>query len=154
MNPTQAVPRFLLPRLSWAGQLPTATGISGASAVVFQQTRNTAKAAGWQASQRKSLHTTGKSSPRRCDVSRPNTSRQQAPRSLSSIVRNSVLRRSFHATAARRRDHHFDTLRFVQRLQEEGFTEEQSVAMMKVLNDVIEERSVTPYSPHQQHNQN
>jgi hypothetical protein len=28
----------------------------------------------------------------------------------------------------------------VQRLQEEGFTEEQSVAMMKVLNDVIEER--------------
>jgi hypothetical protein len=39
----------------------------------------------------------------------------------------------------RRRDHHFDTLKFVQRL-EEGFTEEQSVAMMKVLNDVIEER--------------
>jgi predicted DsbA family dithiol-disulfide isomerase len=59
---------------------------------------------------------------------------------LSSIVRNPVLRRSFHASAARRRDHHFDTLRFVQRLQEEGFTEEQSVAMMKVLNDVIEER--------------
>jgi len=28
----------------------------------------------------------------------------------------------------------------VQRLQEEGFTEDQSVAMMKVLNDVIEER--------------
>jgi hypothetical protein len=40
----------------------------------------------------------------------------------------------------RRRDHHFDTLKFVQRLEEEGFTEEQSVAMMKVLNDVIEER--------------
>lgn len=38
-----------------------------------------------------------------------------------------------------RRDHHFDTLKFVQRLQSEGFTEEQSVAMMKVLNDVIEE---------------
>lgn len=61
-------------------------------------------------------------------------------RSLSSIVRNPALRRSFHATTARKRDHHFDTLRFVQRLQEEGFTEEQSVAMMKVLNDVIEER--------------
>ncbi|KAK7734878.1 Protein fmp32, mitochondrial [Diaporthe eres] len=49
------------------------------------------------------------------------------------------LRRAFHASAPRRRDHHFDTLKFVQRLQGEGFTEEQSVAMMKVLNDVIEE---------------
>lgn len=40
----------------------------------------------------------------------------------------------------RQRDHHFDTLKFVKRLQGDGFTEEQSVAMMKVLNDVIEER--------------
>lgn len=40
----------------------------------------------------------------------------------------------------RQRDHHFDTLKFVKRLQSEGFTELQSVAMMKVLNDVIEER--------------
>ncbi|KAL9079781.1 MAG: hypothetical protein Q9157_001353 [Trypethelium eluteriae] len=37
------------------------------------------------------------------------------------------------------RDHHFDTLKFVQRLKDEGFTEEQAVAMMKVLSDVIEE---------------
>lgn len=48
--------------------------------------------------------------------------------------------RALHATAPRRRDHHFDTLKFVKRLQSEGFTEEQSVAMMKVLSDVIEER--------------
>lgn len=40
----------------------------------------------------------------------------------------------------RQRDHHFDTLKFVQRLKGEGFTEEQAAAMMKVLNDVIEER--------------
>ncbi|RKF62942.1 Protein FMP32, mitochondrial [Golovinomyces cichoracearum] len=45
----------------------------------------------------------------------------------------------FHTSYRRPRDHHFDTLRFVQRLQEEGFTQEQSVAMMKVLSDVIEE---------------
>lgn len=45
----------------------------------------------------------------------------------------------FHTSHRRPRDHHFDTLRFVQRLQEEGFTQEQSVAMMKVLSDVIEE---------------
>lgn len=49
-------------------------------------------------------------------------------------------RRAFSATAIRARDHHFDTLKFVQRLKDEGFTEEQAVAMMKVLSDVIEER--------------
>lgn len=51
-----------------------------------------------------------------------------------------ILSRAFHATALRQRDHHFDTLKFVKRLQSEGFTEEQAAAMMKVLNDVIEER--------------
>ena len=48
--------------------------------------------------------------------------------------------RAFSSTPIRPRDHHFDTLKFVQRLKEEGFTEEQAVAMMKVLSDVIEER--------------
>ncbi|KAI9844307.1 MAG: hypothetical protein M1838_002234 [Thelocarpon superellum] len=49
------------------------------------------------------------------------------------------LLRAFHATPPRERDHHFDTLKFVQRLKDEGFSEEQAVAMMKVLSDVIEE---------------
>jgi hypothetical protein len=35
------------------------------------------------------------------------------------------------------KDHHFDTLKFVQRLQAEGFSEAQSEAMMKVLSDVM-----------------
>ncbi|EON64954.1 hypothetical protein W97_04189 [Coniosporium apollinis CBS 100218] len=48
-------------------------------------------------------------------------------------------RRPFSATAHLSRDHHFDTLKFVQRLQDEGFNEEQTKAMMKVLSDVIEE---------------
>jgi hypothetical protein len=48
--------------------------------------------------------------------------------------------RTFSSTPARQRDHHFDTLKFVQRLKDEGFTEEQAEAMMKVLSDVIEER--------------
>lgn len=47
---------------------------------------------------------------------------------------------SFHTALPRQGDYHFDTLKLVQRLREEGFTEEQSVAMMKVLSDVIEER--------------
>ena len=48
-------------------------------------------------------------------------------------------RRAFHATPSRGRDHHFDTLKFVQRLRKEGYSEEQAVAMMRVLNDVIQE---------------
>ncbi|RAH72700.1 CCDC90 family protein [Aspergillus aculeatinus CBS 121060] len=48
-------------------------------------------------------------------------------------------RRAFHASTVRQRDHHFDTLKFVQRLKDEGFSEEQAVAMMRVLNDIIEE---------------
>ncbi|PGH14855.1 hypothetical protein AJ80_05781 [Polytolypa hystricis UAMH7299] len=45
----------------------------------------------------------------------------------------------FHSTPVSRRDHHFDTLKLVQRLKAEGFSEEQAVSMMRVLNDVIEE---------------
>lgn len=48
-------------------------------------------------------------------------------------------RRAFHASAVHARDHRFDTLKVVQRLKDEGFSEEQAVALMRVLNDVIEE---------------
>jgi Protein of unknown function (DUF1640) len=48
-------------------------------------------------------------------------------------------KRAFSTTRAQQKDHHFDTLKFVQRLKGEGFSEEQAVAMMRVLNDVIEE---------------
>lgn len=54
-------------------------------------------------------------------------------------------RRNFSATAPQAKDHHFDTLKFVQRLKEEGFTDEQAEGMMRVLGDVIEERSVSTY---------
>ncbi|KAF2433421.1 DUF1640-domain-containing protein [Tothia fuscella] len=59
--------------------------------------------------------------------------------SPGSIGQSIIIRRQFSATPTRPRDHHFDTLKFVQRLKDEGFTEEQGVAMMKVLSDVIEE---------------
>ena len=48
-------------------------------------------------------------------------------------------RQYFSTTPTLSRDHHFDTLKFVQRLRDEGFSEEQSKAMMLVLSDVIEE---------------
>ena len=60
----------------------------------------------------------------------------ERPNTTSSVP----ARRAFSVTSFRLRDHHFDTLKFVQRLKDEGFTEEQAVAMMKVLSDVIEER--------------
>ena len=63
----------------------------------------------------------------------------QPPR-LATIAGATAGARSFHTALPRQRDYHFDTLKLVQRLREEGFTEEQSVAMMKVLSDVIEER--------------
>lgn len=56
------------------------------------------------------------------------------------LQRTSVQRRNFSKTTIRARDHHFDTLKFVQRLKDEKFSEEQAVAMMKILSDVIEER--------------
>lgn len=57
----------------------------------------------------------------------------------STIVEQVQARRTFSASPIHARDHHFDTLKFVKRLKEEGFTEEQAVAMMQVLSDVIEE---------------
>jgi hypothetical protein len=52
----------------------------------------------------------------------------------------SIQHRAFSRSTALARDHYFDTLKFVQLLKDEGFTEDQAVAMMKVLGDVIEER--------------
>lgn len=139
MSVAQTLPRFLLPRLSWTSTITSSSGFPGASVLWFQQVRDSTK---WQQSppQRRSLYT----------ETRGINSKSLPPRSsLSSIAGGPSFhfRRSFHASAPRSRDHHFDTLKFVQRLQDEGFTEEQSVAMMKVLNDVIEERSATPPPP-------
>lgn len=55
------------------------------------------------------------------------------------LPRRAVPSRHFASTPSRAKDHHFDTLKFVQRLKDEGFTEAQSAALMKVLSDVIEE---------------
>lgn len=64
--------------------------------------------------------------------------RQQWSARRAPVISNQD-RRRFSATPQRAKDHQFDTLKFVQRFQQEGFSEEQAVAMMKVLGDVIEE---------------
>lgn len=131
-----ALPRFLLPRLSWTGPVrqqsfaKTTTVIAAAAASSQQRP--------WQPAtirtQSNFHHMSTVSSSRLPKSIRLLQQQQQQQRQPAG------LRRAFHATAPRPRDHHFDTLKFVQRLQSEGFTEEQSVAMMKVLNDVIQER--------------
>lgn len=126
----QSVPRFLLPRLSWRGGHGTSSHLLRAAAILPHDNKQC-----WQppsTSLAATIHTSRRTPPR---CATPKTTPTQ-----SQILGNLAWRRSFHATAARARDHHFDTLKFVQRLQSEGFTEEQSVAMMRTLNDVIEER--------------
>ncbi|KAJ6444845.1 ABC transporter [Purpureocillium lavendulum] len=118
----EMLPRFLLPRLSWGAPL---AAVSRSAAPTLTSRPWAVAATQNRAAGRRSFHH-GRS------PVRPSSDAALAPRSP-------ILRRAFHATALRQRDHHFDTLKFVKRLQEEGFTEDQSVAMMKVLNDVIEE---------------
>ncbi|KAM9876767.1 hypothetical protein VDGL01_09128 [Verticillium dahliae] len=113
-----ALPRFLLPKLSWNTSAKTSRSL------LIPAIQSTAP---WQ-SQTTSFHTFGQTPQCRRAGSLP----YPAPNSP-------MFRKTFHTTPARQRDHHFDTLKFVQRLKGEGFTEEQAAAMMKVLNDVIEE---------------
>jgi hypothetical protein len=117
-RPRQCIPRFLLPRLSWSQH---AQSPFHAAARIHASTLPSA-----------SMNYTTRA-----------LSRAQHFPSSSRIAFGQAAvqpRRHFSATTQRNRDHHFDTLKFVQRLQDEGFTEEQAVAMMKVLSDVVEER--------------
>ena len=148
------VPRYLLPRLTWNGTPRiTITAVQGAPISTVRS--QTSKAEEYHLNSRK--YHTASTAARRSSVS--SSSRFSALTTSSSPSTNSPTnnidtpirhngvyvaafkpaRRAFHASAIMSRDHHFDTLKFVQRLKNEGFSEEQAVAMMKVLNDVIQE---------------
>ncbi|CAK7227880.1 Protein fmp32, mitochondrial [Sporothrix curviconia] len=120
----QSLPRFLLPQLSWTAPLSPLRP-AHAKPMLFRLAASTA-----------AFSTTVRTQGCPHAVRRPAAISHPRP---ASFVERPVARRAFHASAVRRRDHHFDTLKFVQRLRDDGFTEAQSVAMMKVLNDVIEE---------------
>ena len=144
------LPRFLLPRLTWASSNLAHRAPSNAS---FRPlTQNKTLDAFRPLPSSRSIHTSSAHTQTR----RP--SRQILPgkkqRALSQPVLSSTTpirhngvyvatfkpaRAAFSSSAVQRKDHHFDTLKFVQRLRGEGFSEEQAVAMMRVLNDVIEE---------------
>lgn len=120
----QTLPRFLLPKLSWETQssiLGASHSVRALSTASNNNGKSTKPLSGQHISNSARSIGTG---------SKPRTSILQEP----------SCRRAFHATPRQSRDHHFDTLKFVQKLQDEGFTEKQAVSMMKVLSDVIEER--------------
>ena len=112
------LPRFLLPKISWQ-TAPASTQCAIRAMSTIQTARN-------RDSQRRNA-------PRTQYLSQRNIT-------SSPIMSSIQQRRAFSASPVHGRDHHFDTLKFVKRMREEGFSEEQSVAMMKVLSDVIEER--------------
>ncbi|KAF2474545.1 DUF1640-domain-containing protein [Lindgomyces ingoldianus] len=127
---TPAIPRFLLPRLTWSRRVLHPTGVRS----LLEANRRRAPPPATQQFTRAQSTFTTKTVPfiilHRCP-------RLQILSSLGLPVFE--FRRSFTATAAPARDHHFDTLKCVQRLKDEGFTEEQGEAVMRVLSDVIEE---------------
>jgi hypothetical protein len=122
-----ALPRVLLPQLSWSARAIRPAGLGALEARRYR------------------------SSPAsRCAPFPIATALQQRVQpwqwtsSQSAIHPTPALetRRHFSATVPQLKDHHFDTLKFVQRLKDEGFTEEQAEGMMRILSDVIEERYV------------
>lgn len=161
-KPIAPTPRFLLPRLTWNGTPRLTSAALPASTTTTTTTRpqveNTVDRL--FGSQRRNFHNNiaiesahgsfGPSlvskQPRRPSAPATTTHNQKSNSNNNPVRHNGVYvaafrpaRRAFHASAVMRRTHHFDTLKFVQRLRNEGFSEEQSVAMMKVLNDVIQE---------------
>lgn len=130
MAASAKIPRFLLPQLSWKAATASCSNrpfshvpTTGTKNVLHGRISSTSQA--WQ---RKNVGSSLLCSPRK-DLCAP----------CSSAPCCHETARGFSMTHVLLRDHHFDTLKFVQRLKDEGFSEEQSKAMMLVLSDVIEE---------------
>lgn len=116
--------RSLLPRLSWTASAirPTAaTAVPAQQRIAAPSQRTTATTA----------------FARNAWASRRNSALKMP--SSSPLLSASSLHRTFSASPSLHKDHHFDTLKFVQRLESSGFTREQSTSIMRVLASVIEE---------------
>lgn len=151
------VPRSILPRLTWNSSSSRPTISSHNTTLATRQRQQYPH--GWSPLNRqihsldihqssRSFSTSLRTHQGTTTVSRrPPAPTRSPPEPLSSPVRHNGVyvaafkpaQRAFHATPSRPREHHFDTLKFVKRLQAEGFSEEQAVAMMRVLNDIIQE---------------
>lgn len=149
-------PRFVLPRLTWNGSFPRTTVCLVQTPTRRQQLSSSVNnlrpsshqlhtSTAYSFFSHSSLSATSQITLLASRSARPTSNASSNPNS-GPIRYNGVYvatfkpaRRAFHTSAAMQRDHHFDTLKFVQRLKSEGFSEEQATAMMKVLNDVIQE---------------
>lgn len=127
------IPRFLLPQLSWKASGPSFL------AVAFRIHPPTKGLAPWNKPIHRSISLTARRCKDKGSALSPSVFHRQGPPLTGSsyVARN--YKQCFSTTPTLSRDHHFDTLKFVQRLKDEGFSEEQSKAMMLVLSDVIEE---------------
>lgn len=126
---TTIIPRFLLPQLSWKASSPSSLLVASR---MYPPTQGSAP---WNTPIRPVS-----SIARRCKHKESMFSPLVPYWENSPLARYSYVdRQRFSTTPTLSRDHHFDTLKFVQRLKDEGFSEEQSKAMMLVLSDVIEE---------------
>ena len=146
------LPRFLLPKLTW-----TTTRVKAASPQAKRLSHSYSKRpvifSSHTTFEPRTLHTeTALVRQRRTSSPTPPSKHisafkePQIPDSAPPIKHNGTYvavfrpaRKAFSTTAVQKKEHHFDTLKFVQRLKEEKFSEEQAVAMMRVLNSVIEE---------------
>ncbi|KIV94284.1 hypothetical protein PV10_02066 [Exophiala mesophila] len=151
-KPVAELPRFLLPRLTWTSTAltqyswqtpPAPTSLRSGNLPSFKPV-----------SKSRSIHTVASSNLSSTKPSLRSTRSPKRPKIYTPALPNDAppvrhngvyvatfkpARAAFSTTAIQRKDHHFDTLKFVQRLKGEGFSEAQAVAMMRVLNDVIEE---------------
>jgi Protein of unknown function (DUF1640) len=145
------LPRFLLPRITWS-QVAAKGVTSQLRPRIRSNYTRPLPPPSQRFSETRPLHTTSQQSvpfatlQQRfgCEVAKKKLS--PLPADATPIRHNGVYvavfkpaKRAFSTSRPQQKDHHFDTLKFVQRLKGEGFSEEQAVAMMRVLNDVIEE---------------
>ncbi|ERF72395.1 hypothetical protein EPUS_07557 [Endocarpon pusillum Z07020] len=145
------IPRFLLPRITWS-QVVAKGATSQLTPKVRTHVNRPAPPPLHRLPQIRPLNII--SSPQLAHIThqrpakfeRPSVQRIPVPANAPPIRHNGVYvatfkpaKRAFSTSRSHQKDHHFDTLKFVQRLKGEGFSEEQAVAMMRVLNDVIEE---------------
>lgn len=145
-RPITEIPR-LLPRLTWTSSASLNTSPKKSLQLLTRVVANTqsrslttARASGieTQHGEQRLRRSSFQQTPRRPSLTLP---AGEAPIRHNGVYVASYrsAKKAFSTTAVARKDHHFDTLKFVQRLKGEGFSEDQAVAMMRVLNDVIEE---------------
>ena len=122
---TATIPQIFLPQLTWKASSPLSLTVTSRTSRIWPSSKGLTP---WDKLNSCSI------SSKACWIPH----RQGSP-----LARFPYIARDHHqcfsTTQSLSRDHHFDTLKFVQRLKDEGFSEEQSKAMMLVLSDVIEE---------------